>query len=129
MLYLFITSGFQDHPVHLYPLIAQPAAARNLLESMLGMMNELTERPQFYHTLTNTCTSNVLVHATELENRPRRYDFRLVFPGYSDGLAVETGLVEAPDGLEALRAASLVNERAQKTSMDDGKAWSAALRA
>ena len=99
---------FQNHPVHLYPLIAEPAAARNLLESMLGMVNELVERPQFYHTLTNTCTSNVLVHATELQNRPRRYDFRLVFPGYSDGLAVETGLVEAPDGLEALRAASLV---------------------
>ena len=120
---------FQNHPVHVYPMITDHASARALLESMLGKANELAAKPQFYHTVTNTCTSNVLVHATRLENRPRRYDFRLVFPGYSDGLAVETGLTNAPDGLAALREASLVNERAAEAPFDDGKAWSAAIRA
>ena len=119
---------FQKHPVHLYPMITDHASARALLESMLHKANELAERPQFYHTVTNTCTSNVLVHATRLEDRPRRYDFRLVFPGFSDGLAVETGLIEAPDGLEALRERSLINGRAARASLEDGKAWSAAVR-
>jgi hypothetical protein len=119
---------FQNHPVYLYSMEADPAAARALLESMLDSANGLAEVPQFYHTVTNTCTSNVLVHATELENRPRRYDFRLVFPGYADELGVEIGLIEAPDGLATLRESALINARAQAASLDDGKAWSAAIR-
>jgi hypothetical protein len=119
---------FQNHPVYLYPMIVKPVAARALLESMLDTANELAEEPQFYHTVTNTCTSNVLVHATEMENRLRRYDFRLVCPGYADGLGVEAGLIEAPDGLEALRETAFINGRAQAASLDDGKAWSAAIR-
>ncbi|MFT4547346.1 MAG: hypothetical protein ACI8XO_003469 [Verrucomicrobiales bacterium] len=119
---------FQKHPVYLHPMIADHASARGLLESMVAQTNELTEKPQFYHTVTNTCTSNVLVHATELENRPRRYDFRLVFPGFADGLGVEIGLIDAPDGLQALREISLINARAEETPMENGKAWSAAVR-
>lgn len=119
---------FQKHPVYLYRTLADEGAARALLVSMLRTANDLVETPQFYHTVTNTCTSNVLEHATDLEKRPRRYDFRLVFPGFSDGLAVEVGLVEAPDGLQALREASLINARAEAAPIDDGKAWSKAIR-
>ena len=119
---------FQKHPVHLYPMMSDADSARAILVGMLEQANDLVEQPQFYHTVTNTCTSNVLVHATELEKRPRRYDFRLVFPGYADGLAVEMGLIEAPDGLRALREATLINELAERAPLDDGKAWSKAIR-
>jgi hypothetical protein len=119
---------FQKHPVYLYRLKASPAVARAMLVSMLETATELAGCPQFYHTVTNTCTSNVLVHATDLENRPRRYDFRLVFPGYADGLGVEVGFVDAPEGLHALREASLINERAEAAPLEDGKAWSRAVR-
>ena len=119
---------FQNHPVHLYRLKASPAVARAMLVSMLETATELAGDPQFYHTLTNTCTSNLLVNATDLKNRPRRYDFRLVFPGYADGLGVEVGFVDAPDGLLSLREASLINGRAAAAPMGDGIAWSRAVR-
>jgi len=118
----------QKDPTYLYSMIADADAARGLLVSMLEEANELAEKPQFYHTVTNTCTSNVLQHATKLEVPPKRYDFRLVFPGFSDGLAVECGLIDAPDGLDTLRENALINERAQCAPMDDGKAWSKAIR-
>ena len=118
----------QNHPVYVYPMITDPPSARALLESMLGKATELAETPEFYHTVTNTCTSNVLEHATRLENRPRRYDFRLVFPGFADGLGVEIGLIDAPEGLAALREASLINERAKVAPLEDGVAWSRAVR-
>jgi hypothetical protein len=120
---------FQNHPVHLFPMISDADAARAILISMLETANGLAEVPEFYHSVTNTCTSNVLVHATGLEKVPRRYDFRLVFPGYADSLAAETGLIEAPDGLAALRETTLINQRAILAPLDDGKAWSRALRA
>ena len=110
-------------------MISDADDARAILISMLETANGLAEVPEFYHSVTNTCTSNVLVHATGLEKVPRRYDFRLVFPGYADSLAAETGLIEAPDGLAALRETTLINQRAIVAPLDDGKAWSRALRA
>ena len=100
-----------------------------ILVGRLESANDLAVVPEFYNTVTNTCTSNVLSHTSGLKKVPRRYDFRLVFPGYADGLAVETGLIEAPDGLEALREATLINRRAAAAPMADGKAWSRAIRA
>ncbi|MGI9245026.1 MAG: DUF4105 domain-containing protein [Verrucomicrobiales bacterium] len=120
---------FQKNPVHLYPMISTPEYARMILVGMLESANDLAVVPEFYNTVTNTCTSNVLNHTSGLKKVPRRYDFRLVFPGYADGLAVETGLIEAPDGIEALREATLINRRAEAAPMGDGKAWSRAIRA
>jgi hypothetical protein len=119
---------FQNHPVYLFPVKADEAAARRLLVSMLEQANDLADKPQFYHTVTNTCTTNVLVHAADMQKRPRRFDFRLVFPGFADGLAVETGLLEAPEGLSALREASLINPKAEQAPLDDGKAFSRVIR-
>jgi hypothetical protein len=119
---------FQRHPVHLYPIISDAASARAILAGMLQTANSLAEHPRFYHSVTNTCTSNVLAHATGLKKVPRRYDFRLVFPGFADSLAVESGLIEAPEGLAALREATLINGRAAAAPAEDGRAWSRALR-
>lgn len=119
---------FQKHPVHLLPMISNPESARAILTGMLEAANRLAQVPEFYHSVTNTCTSNILNHASGLESVPSRYDFRLVFPGYADGLLVETGLLEAPDSMAALREATLINSLAAAAPMDDGKAWSRALR-
>ena len=62
---------------------------RDLFVSMLQRANGLAAEPEFYNTLMNTCTSNILRHMNELRREPVRNELRIVFPGYSDALAHE----------------------------------------
>ena len=47
----------------LYHLNTSPEAARRLLLIYLAQINELAERPEFYHLLSNNCTINIIRYA------------------------------------------------------------------
>ncbi len=93
----------QRHPVRLYRIRAEGQQIRDLFVSMLQRANRLAVNPEFYNTLTNTCTSNILRHMNELRRKPVRNELRIVFPGYSDALAHELGLVDFEGTIEEAR--------------------------
>jgi len=66
---------------------------RRLLSVMLGTMNEIYQTPTFYNTLTDNCTTNILQHAERLTRWDLLTDYRVILPGYSDGLAYELGAI------------------------------------
>jgi hypothetical protein len=68
-----------------------------MLSDILNRVNQLAARPEFYDTLTNNCTTNIVEHINHI--RPNRVfaDVRVLLPGYSDELANEQGLI-APHG-------------------------------
>src|SRR5688572_3727435 len=49
--------------VYRYPIKATPQAAQRLLRVYLDRINELAERPEFYHPLKNNCTTNIVRYA------------------------------------------------------------------
>jgi hypothetical protein len=49
--------------VCLYHLNTAPEAARRLLLIYLARINELAERPEFYHLLNNSRTVNIIRYA------------------------------------------------------------------
>lgn len=113
-------------PVHAYPLRVAPEDARALLLRMLARAEALGERPEFYHSVTNSCVSNLVRHLEELGGVEQPFRWGQVLPGYADGAAVELGLIAAPDGLDALRRATRL--RPVAAGLDDGVAWSRAIR-
>jgi hypothetical protein len=98
--------------VYVYPVRATPEQARSLFRDMLARVNELNEEPEFYGTLRNNCTTNLLDHVNSIAARPIPYSRRIMLPGYSDEVAHERGLLDTDLSLAAARERFLINDRA-----------------
>ena len=93
---------------------------------MLDRANELREQPEFYNTLINTCTTNIVRHLEHLADEDLPLDLRILFPGYADRLAFEIGLIDLDGNLEQARERFQINARS--SFIDDGRAWSRQIR-
>ena len=85
--------------------------------AMLGIMNENYEKPRFYNTLTDNCTTDILRHAERLSVLDLYLDYRALLPGYSDSLAYELGLIENGLPLAEVRARARIDPAV--TTIDD----------
>ena len=81
---------------------------------MLETANELHDRPQFYNTITNNCTTKLKDHANEVVPGGIPSSWRILLPGYSDELIEELGLLDSNVSLEEARERYLINERARR---------------
>src|SRR4051812_3265468 len=61
-----LRSNYRRDSVFLYRANTTPERARELFVSMLQRANSLREQPEFYNTLTNTCTTNIVRHVDML---------------------------------------------------------------
>ncbi len=125
-----LRAHIRKNRVYLYPINATKEQVRTLFVAMLGRANRLAERPEFYNTLTNTCTTNIVRHLEDLTGEGLPIDLRILFPGYSDTLAFELGLID----VESSSAGSFERDREQfcvvggtDLSADD-RAWSREIR-
>jgi hypothetical protein len=98
--------------VYVYRTRATPQQARMLFVDMLHRANKLTREPEFYNTLTNNCTTNVVNHINKLWPNRLAYNVQLVLPGYSDRMAYNLGLLDTVKSFEETRAAARVNQLA-----------------
>ncbi len=90
-----LRTNFRRDPVHLYPIRASAEQIRQLFLGMLHRANLLRDKPEFYNTLTNTCTTSIVRHVNELvPGRVRPWSHKVLFPGYADELAYELELVD-----------------------------------
>jgi hypothetical protein len=88
-------TNFNGEDVHLYRSTATPEAARLMLLDVLERVNQIARQPEFYDTLTNNCTTNIVGHINHIRpNRLLAADPRLLLSGYADELAYQQGLIE-----------------------------------
>jgi hypothetical protein len=114
-----LRSNYRKDEVYLYPIATSPEKARSLFIDMVTRANELREQPEFYNTLTNTCTTNIVAHVNKVS--PRKlpfFDLSMIFPEYSDGLAYELGLIDTDLSFEQAREKYHINERAMQYADD-----------
>jgi hypothetical protein len=100
--------------VYLYRSTATPAQARDLLVDVLRRANKLAQEPEFYDTLTNNCTLNIVRHINRLHPDRVAYDYRVLLPGHSDRLAYDLGLIERHGSFADTRARAHINDLAER---------------
>lgn len=122
-----LRANIRKSPVYLYPVKATPAQVQALFIAMLTRANRLAEHPEFYHTFTNTCATNIVRHIVDLSGVQMPFDLRVLFPGYADALAFELGLIDTPFSLHEARRRYLINPRSA-FGPEDGPAWSRQIR-
>ncbi len=119
-------TNYRRENVYLYRTTATPETAQLLLADVLGRVNELAKRPEFYDTLTNNCTTNIVRHIDRVRPNRITYDVRLLLPGYSDQLAFNQGLIVPSGNFEQTRQRAYINPLAERYA--DREDFSALIR-
>jgi Domain of unknown function (DUF4105) len=121
-----VRTNYREENVYLYRLNASDVDARRLLLVYLDRINELADRPEFYHLLSNSCTINIVRYANAA-GRVGRFDVRHLLNGLIDSYLYHSGRVDTTLPFDELRRRSLINEAAQ--AADDAPDFSERIRA
>lgn len=110
----------RDVDVYVYRAQVQPREVRAMFVDMLKRANKLSKEPEFYDTLTNNCTTNIVDHINKLRPNFIAYTYQVILPGHSDRLAYDLGLLDRSVPFETLKRRAHVNARAHVfASRDD----------
>jgi len=107
-----VRANHRREAIYLYRLNTAPDNARRLLLIYLARINELADRPEFYHLLSNNCTINIVRYANAA-GREGRFDIRHLLNGLFDSYLYHSGRVDTTLPYEELRRRSQINEAAQ----------------
>ena len=121
-----VRTNYRHEAVYLYRLNTSPDDARRLLMVYLTRINELADRPEFYHLLTNSCTINIVRYANAA-GRVGHLDIRHLLNGLVDGYLYYSGRMDTTLPFEELRRRSMINNAAQ--AADNAPDFSQRIRA
>lgn len=121
-----LRANIRKDPVYLFPIKASNVQIKKLFLSMLQRARNVNDKPEYYNSLFNTCSTNIARHLKENFDLHLGVDFRLIFPGYADEIAYDLHLIDTNLSLEKARETFLINSRSQ--FLDDSKAWSMQIR-
>ncbi len=95
--------------VYLYELRLTPEEEREVFIDVLHRVNKLAQEPEFYNTLTNNCTTNLVKHLNRLDRVRIPINHQVIMPGYLDRLLYNSGLIENDRPFEDVRASARIN--------------------
>jgi len=121
-----LRTNYRLHDVYFYPVQASPEEARALLREMLLRAERLERRPEFYNTLFNTCTTNIVRHIRILAPGSIPWSYKVLLPGYSDRLAYDLGFIPHDASFETIRRRHWISGRAR--SYKEGDNFSRLIR-
>jgi hypothetical protein len=107
-----VRTNHRGEDVFLYRVRMSPEFARELFLVYLSRINELAERPEFYHLLANSCTVNIVRYAG-VAYTPLPFDIRFYLNGLSDRFLYRTGRLQAGVPFQELRRRAHINELAR----------------
>jgi hypothetical protein len=107
-----VRTNHRGETTYLYSLNTNPEDARRLLLVYLGRINELADRPEFYHLFSNSCTINIIRYANAA-GREGRFDIRHLLNGLIDSYLYHSGRVDTTLPFDELRLRSLINDAAR----------------
>jgi hypothetical protein len=104
---------------HLFEaVVLGPGNERKMLESYLKRTNKLYDNPEWYNTITNTCTTNIVNHVNEVYPGRVPKAISIFLPGLSPKLLYKNNLVKRDSSLEIIMEKSIIDSKAKKW---DGK--------
>ena len=113
-----LQSNFRKDDVFLYPIRTTAERRRQMFVEMLERANRLAQHPEFYNTLTNTCTTNIVRHVNTISAGRVPWSYKVLLPAYSDELAYDLGLIETTLPLDEARRRFRINDRAARYADD-----------
>lgn len=109
-----LRSNYRRDTVIMYPLKIQPDNLPKFFNSVMERAQRLSVQPEWYNTITNTCTTAIQNHANLLlpDDKKIPWSKQILLPKYSDEIAYNLGLIDTTLSLEEARKYYTINDRA-----------------
>jgi len=108
-----VRTNHRQEEVFLYRTKASADDARRLLTVYLDRINQLADRAEFYHLLSNSCTVNIVRYVGAVAAAPVRFNIRHFLNGWFDAYLYGVGALDTSLPFEELRRRAHINEAAQ----------------
>jgi hypothetical protein len=114
-----LRSNYRKDLVYVYPIKTTEEKAQALFLDMINRTNNLKDHPEFYNTITDNCTTNIVHHVDKITpDRVPLFNLRILLPANSDKLAYDLGLIDTDLTFEQARVRYFINDRAMKYAAD-----------
>jgi len=113
-----LRTNYRKEETYLYQSIATPEQARSLFLEILNRINQLAEKPAFYGTIRQNCTTSLVKHVNKVLVNDVPFSRRLLFNGFSDRLAFMNGNIRKPLPFPELKAACHISDIARSLGND-----------
>jgi hypothetical protein len=113
-----VRSNVRRDSVYLYRVRTTPEQGRTLFRAMLERADRQRILPEFYNTLTNSCTSNIVDHVNAIAPRSVPFSYKLLLPAFSDELAYDLGLLDTTKPFADLKRNAFINDVAMAAADD-----------
>ena len=100
---------------HLFEgVVLGPGNERRMLESYLRRTNKLAKDPEWYNTITNTCTTNIVNHVNEFYPGRVPWAIGILMPGLSPKMLLRNNLVKSSGNIDETMESSLIDSISEK---------------
>lgn len=107
-----VRTNYRGEDVFMYRIEASPENIQRLFMVYLTRINQLAEKPEFYHLLSNNCSINIVRYANKI-GRQGRLDPRLILNGFTDRYLYRAGHIDTSLPFPETRARAFINPLAQ----------------
>ena len=98
---------------HLFEaIVLGPGNERRMFESYLNRTNKLRISPEWYNTITNTCSTNIVRHVNEVYPGRVPRTVAILLPGISPRILKKNNLVKMGTSIDESMESSKIDERA-----------------
>ncbi len=112
-----VRTNYRDQDLYLYRLArAQPEKLRALFLTYLRSVNDLRDRPRWYHATLSNCTTNIRVNA-QASGFPIVWNWRMLVNGHLDELLYQRGMIPSVLPFTEIKARAQINERARSAGI------------
>lgn len=114
-----LRTNYRKEDVYLYRTTLTPDQVRRLFMSMLEKTNQLHEKPEFYNTVTQSCTNTIGNHVIQAKIFDLPFWKRKILTGTVDRRLYEQGILETKGKpFPELRVQSKINAKGQAADQD-----------
>ena len=121
-----LRTNFSGHDVYLFPIQTEIERMRRVFLELVLRAEKLRVEPEFYHTIWNTCTTNLVRHINTITPGRVPLDFRILLPGYSAKLAHRLGMIAGDGAFSVIKEQHRITDRVNAAPLDE--TFSTAIR-
>lgn len=103
-----------DVKIHVYPSTATPEQSQALFLDVMGRVNELLTKPEFYDPLINSNKTNLTEHINSMQPGTIPFGWDTLLPDFSARHAYELGLIDNSVSFESLESLTDVTDLARQ---------------
>ncbi|MHB8954176.1 MAG: Lnb N-terminal periplasmic domain-containing protein [Pirellulaceae bacterium] len=108
----------RDSDVYVYRCRFTPDEVRALFIDILKRVNTLKKHPEFYDTLANNCTTNIVAHVNRVRPGAIPWQPGSLLTGYADQEAYRLGLLVDYGSFEATKQRAHINDLARRHAQE-----------